>query len=137
MAEATLGSVSPARREVGSHPVLRQLGRAYLSVGVAVLIFGIGYGLSLLDGLGCRIDGWSCAVPRALLLAGFLAVALAVLVYAAWRTGLGISWFLITAGLAGLVLVAGLPQPLLVIGLILVPGLTASLTALVRQRRRH
>jgi hypothetical protein len=120
MAEATIGSItasrtrSERRTSLRRHPFADQLARAYLSTGIAVAIFGLGYGLGLLDARSCTIEGWSCAAPRAFLLAGFLAAALAALVYAAYRTRLGMSWFLITAGLAGLVLVSGAPAPLIV-----------------------
>lgn len=144
MAEATIGTVTTSsrirseRRTFGrQHPIVGRLGRAYLSTGIAGVIFGLGYGLSLLEARGCTVQGWSCAVPRAMLLAGFLAAALAALVFAAHRTGLGLSWFLITAGLAGLVLVSGAPLPLLVALLLIVPGIAAGAVHLVRSRRQN
>lgn len=143
MAEATIGTLPTSRSRsarqtsLRRHPFAAQLLRAYLSTGIAVAIFGLGYGLSLLDARGCTIQGWSCAVPRAFLLAGFLAAALAALVYAAYRTGLGMFWFLITAGLAGLVLVTGAPLPLLMALLLVVPGLAAGIVYLVRSQWRE
>lgn len=140
MAEATIGSIpttrtrSERRSLLRRHPFAGPLARAYLSTGIAVAIFGLGYGLSLLEARGCTIEGWACAMPRALLLSSFLALGLAALVFAAYRTGLGMSWFLITAGLAGLVLVSGAPLPLLVGLLLLVPGVGAALVHLVRSR---
>ncbi len=139
MAEATIGTVSTStrseRRTVSRpHPIVGRLGRAYLSTGIAGTIFGLGYLLSLLEAQSCTVQGWSCAVPRALLLAAFLAAALAALVFAAHRTGLGLSWFLITAGLAGLALVSGAPLPLLVLLLLIVPGVAAGVVHLVRSR---
>ncbi len=143
MAEATIGSLPTSRSRsarqtsLRRHPFAAPLLRAYLSTGIAVAIFGLGYGLSLLDARGCTIEGWSCAAPRAFLLAGFLAAALAALVYAAYRTGLGMFWFLITAGLAGLVLVTGAPLPLLTVLLLVVPGLAAGIVYLVRSQWRE
>ncbi|WP_152364388.1 hypothetical protein [Microlunatus speluncae] len=139
MAEATIGTVTtPTRSERRTssrpHPVVGPLARAYLSTGIAGAIFGLGYGLSLIESASCTIQGWACAAPRALLLAAFLAAALAALVFAAHRTGLGMSWFLITAGLVGLTLASGLPLPLLVVLLLLMPGVAAGLVHLVRSR---
>jgi hypothetical protein len=143
MAEATIGSIPTSRTRserqtsLRRHPFAAQLLRAYLSTGIAVAIFGLGYGLSLLDAGSCTIEGWSCAAPRAFLLAGFLAAALAALVYAAYRTGLGLFWFLITAGLAGLALASGAPLPLLILLLLVVPGLAAGVVYLVRSQWRE
>ncbi|MFC7620922.1 hypothetical protein [Microlunatus sp. GCM10028923] len=137
MAEASIGSLTTSPSATASHPFARHLVRAYLSTGVALVIFGIGYGLSLLDAVGCTSGGPACAGPRAFLLAGFLAAALAALVYAAYRTGLGLWWFMITAGLSGLVLASGVAGPLLVLMLLPVPGCAAAVTYLVRTWRRR
>jgi len=136
MTEARIASPTVAARPTLRRPWLRQLVAAYLSVAAAAAVFGIGYGLGQLDSGACTMSGWACAVPHALLLAAFLAAALATLLYASHRSGLGFSWFMITAGAAGLVLVSGLPLPLLVIGLLLVPGLTATLRHLIKSRLR-
>ncbi len=46
-------------------------------------------------------------------------------------------WFLISAGLAGLVLVTGAPLPLLTVLLLVVPGLAAGIVYLVRSQWRE
>src|SRR5690606_5158673 len=77
MTEARIASPTVAARPTLRRPWLRQLVAAYLSVAAAAAVFGIGYGLGQLDSGACTMSGWACAVPHALLLAAFLAAALA------------------------------------------------------------